>query len=199
MNQKTKTLTGLALFTAIVVVLQFVGGFISSLLPVGISLVLVPIVVGAAVYGPGAGAYLGAVFGVVVLICSATGVDKGGVVLWMAQPFLTAIICVGKSTVAGWAAGLIYRAMSHKNRTVGTVLAAIACPVINTGLFCICLAMFFQDILVSWAGGSNVVYYVLFGLAGVNFLVELAINLVLCPIIVRVIGARLGGTTPVSA
>ena len=64
---KTRTLTGVALFTAIVVVLQLVGAFI-RFGPFSISLVLVPIVVGAALYGPAAGAWLGLVFGLVVLI-----------------------------------------------------------------------------------------------------------------------------------
>lgn len=72
MNQKTKTLTGLALFTAIIVVLQLLGSFI-KFGPFSISLVLIPIVVGAAVYGPKAGAYLGGVFGVVVLIACIAG------------------------------------------------------------------------------------------------------------------------------
>ena len=63
----TRTLTGLALFTAIVVVLQFLGAFV-RFGPFSISLVLIPIVVGAALYGPLAGAWLGVVFGLVVLL-----------------------------------------------------------------------------------------------------------------------------------
>ena len=55
MNTKTKNMVGIGLFTAIVVVLQFLGGGFK----VGMfsfSFVLVPIVVGAAVYGWKAGA-----------------------------------------------------------------------------------------------------------------------------------------------
>ena len=63
----TKTLVGLGLLTAIVVVLQLVGSFI-KFGTFSISLVLMPIVVGAALYGVGAGAWLGFVFGVVVLL-----------------------------------------------------------------------------------------------------------------------------------
>ena len=67
----TRTLTGVALFTAIVVVLQFLGAFI-RFGPFSISLVLIPIVVGAALYGAGAGAWLGFVFGLVVLLVGGT-------------------------------------------------------------------------------------------------------------------------------
>ena len=67
----TKKLVGVALFTAIVVVLQLIGSGI-KLGPFSISLVLVPIVVGAALYGKSAGAWLGFVFGFVVLLTLST-------------------------------------------------------------------------------------------------------------------------------
>ena len=69
-NGKTRRLAGLALFTAIVVVLQLLGSFI-KVGPFAVSLVLIPIVVGAAVYGVKACAWLGFVFGVVVTIASS--------------------------------------------------------------------------------------------------------------------------------
>ena len=49
MNNKVKKLVGIGLFTAIVVALQLLGGGIKFGI-FSISLVLVPIVVGAAVY-----------------------------------------------------------------------------------------------------------------------------------------------------
>ena len=55
MNNKTKNMVGVGLFTAIVVVLQFLGGGIKFGM-FSISLVLVPIVVGSAVYGWKSGA-----------------------------------------------------------------------------------------------------------------------------------------------
>ena len=73
----------------------------------------------------------------------------------------------------------------------GSILAGIVSPVVNTGLFCLCLTLLFHDILLSWAGGTEVVYYILFVLTGINFLVELAVNLVLSTVIVRVVGARM--------
>ena len=60
-NEKIKKMVGIALLMAVVVVLQLLGSFI-KLGPVEVSLVLLPIVIGAAVYGPTAGAILGATF-----------------------------------------------------------------------------------------------------------------------------------------
>ena len=105
-HEKTRRLTGLALMTAIVVVLQLVA---SALVRVGVfapTLTLAPILIGAAIYGPKAGAYLGGVFGVVVTITCIIGWDAGGNALWNANPFLTALICIVKGVAAGLAAGL---------------------------------------------------------------------------------------------
>lgn len=66
MKVNAKKIAGVGLLTALVVVLQLLGSFI-KFGTVSISLVLVPIVVGAALYGVGAGAWLGGVFAVVVL------------------------------------------------------------------------------------------------------------------------------------
>lgn len=71
-TEKTRRLVGLSIFTALVIVLQLVATFVKiGSFPV--TLTLVPIVVGAALYGPRAGAWLGFVFGAVVLIACITG------------------------------------------------------------------------------------------------------------------------------
>lgn len=187
-SEKTRRLTGLALLTAIIVVLQVVATFI-KFGPFPITLALAPIIIGAALYGPKSGAYLGGVFGVVVLLACIMGWDAGGSVLWNANPFLTAVICLAKGALSGLCAGAVYRALSA-TPLLGSIAAGIVSPVANTGLFCLCLTLLFHDILVAWAGGTEVFYYILFGLTGVNFLVELAVNLVLSTVIVRVVSAR---------
>ncbi len=187
-SEKTRRLTGLALLTAIIVVLQVVATFI-KFGPFPITLALAPIIIGAALYGPKSGAYLGGVFGVVVLLACIMGWDAGGSVLWNANPFLTAVICLAKGALSGLCAGAVYRALSA-TPLLGSIAAGIVSPVVNTGLFCLCLALLFHDILVAWAGGTEVFYYILFGLTGINFLVELAVNLVLSTVIVRVVSAR---------
>lgn len=190
-SEKTRRLTGLALLTAIIVVLQIVASFI-KFGPFSITLALAPIIIGAALYGPKAGAYLGGVFGVVVLIACILGWDPGGSILWNANPFLTAVICLAKGILAGLCAGAVYQAISRGSLAsiAGAIAAGIISPVVNTGLFCLCLTLLFHDILVSWAGGADIVYYIIFGLTGINFVLELVINLVLSTVIVRVVSAR---------
>ena len=190
-SEKTRRLTGLALLTAIIVVLQIVASFI-KFGPFSITLALAPIIIGAALFGKGAGAWLGGVFGVVVLLACIMGWDVGGNILFTANPLLTAILCIVKGALAGLAAGAVFQAVSKKNMTGGSILAGIVSPVVNTGVFCLGLALFFYDTLVAWAGGTDLIYYIIFGLTGVNFLLELVINLVLSTVIVRVVKARRG-------
>lgn len=176
MNKQIKKMTGTALLMALVVVLQLLGG---SIPPVGgftISLVLIPIVMGAALYGPKTGALLGATFGVVVVIGCVTGTDVGGAMVFQANPILCILVVLGKGILAGLASGLVYAGLKGKNAVLAMVLAAAVCPVVNTGTFILCMAAFFMEVLAAWAGG-NVLGYVLSGLVLCNFVPELIINL----------------------
>ncbi len=185
----TRTLTGVALFTALVVVLQFVSSAV-RFGPFSITLALIPIVVGAALYGPWAGAWLGFVFGMVVLLSGD------------AAPFLTVnplgtiLTVLLKGAGAGLLSGLVYRALSRKNEWLGTILGAFVAPITNTGLFLIGCLLFFLPTITEWgtaAGFPNVGSYMIFGLVGLNFLVEALTILVLSPVIVRLV--KLGRTS----
>ncbi len=199
-TEKTRRLVGLSIFTALVIVLQLVATFVKiGTFPV--TLTLVPIVVGAALYGPKAGAWLGGVFGVVVLIACITTADPTGGLLWNLNPFMTALLCLVKGIAAGWVAALIYKALEKKNPTAGVICAAIASPIVNTGIFCAGLVAFFSDTFNEWMMGwvsstgneANPLLYIILVLVGVNFLIEMGINLVLSPIIERIIRLRRKG------
>ncbi len=192
MSDKTKNLVGIGLLTAVVVVLQALAlGIRFGVF--NITLVLVPIIVGVALYGYWAGAWLGLVFGVVVLFTDA------GAFLAVNVPG-TIITCLLKGVAAGLIAGLVYRALEKKNTLVGVISAGIVAPVVNTGIFLLGCMIFFMDTISGWAEGagySNAGSYMILGLVGMNFLVELAINMVLSTVIVRIIqiGRRSGVAT----
>lgn len=179
-------LTGLGILTAIIVVLQIVATFFPTK-PFAITLALIPIVIGAAVFGSGAGAYLGAVFSVVVIAMCIFGFDVGGAMVWNANPIMCIVVCMLKGTGAGFCSGLVYRAISKKSPTVGAIAAGVVSPIVNTGVFILGLLLFFRPVLETWAGGTDIIYYALITLTGVNFLVELGVNLVVNPVIVKVV------------
>ncbi len=182
-REQTKTLVLGAVFTALVVILQLMGSFI-RFGPFAISLVLVPIVIGAAICGVKIGAWLGFVFGFVVLV-------SGDAAPFMAiDVFGTILTVLVKGTACGLAAGLVYKALSKYNRYLAVVAAAVVCPVVNTGVFLVGCSVFFLKTITEWGvaeGFTNVAAYMFLGLAGGNFLFELASNIVLSPVIMRVL------------
>ena len=193
-TEKTRRMVGLSILTALVVVLSLLSLAV-KIGPFNFTLTLVPIVIGAALYGTRASAWLGGVFGFVVVITCITAFDQGGAVLWSVSPILTALVCMVKGIAAGTCAGLVYNAVSRKSVSGGVLSAAIVSPVVNTGLFIVALVVLFEPTLIEWAGlaGKNVVTYILTVLVGINFIIELALNLVLSSVIVRLIKYRMKG------
>ena len=188
-NGGTRKMTGLAIFTAIIVVLQVLCTFV-RFGPFSITLALAPIIIGTAMYGKGAGAYLGGVFGALVLITGLLGWDGGTVMLLMGiNPAGCILICLVKGIAAGFFAGLCYELLAKKNDKVGVLVSGIVCPVVNTGLFIVGMLVFFFDTLSGWAGGQNLLLYIIVGLTGINFLVELAVNIILSSGITQIIRA----------
>ena len=175
-------MVGIGLFTAIVMVLQFLGGGIKFGV-FSISLVLVPIVVGAAVYGWTSGGILGFAFGAAVLL-------SGDAAAFLAvDPLATVGVVLVKGIACGITAGLIYKLFAKVNMTVGVFAAAIICPVVNTGVFIACMLLFFKNVLSVWAGGVDLIAYILSGLVLINFVPELIINIVFSPAGQRILNA----------
>lgn len=182
-RQKTRRLTGVAIFTALVIVLQLLGSFI-KFGPFSISLTLIPIVVGAALYGPAAGAWLGFVFGVVVLV------SGDAAAFLVVSVFGTVLTVLLKGALAGFLSSIVYGLLRNVNEWVAAICAALICPVVNTGVFLLGCKLFFMDTISVWAqalGFDSVGRYMIFGLVGGNFLFEVLFNILLSPVIVRLI------------
>ena len=194
-NQKILRMVQLSMLIALVVVLQIISAMIP---PIGgmvsITLTLVPVVVGAILFGKKGGALLGFAFGLIVLINCITALDPGGNILWNTNAFCTLLICFVKGIAAGFFPAMFYQLVRGKDEQVGAgrkyvaaLVAALSAPILNTGLFVCGMLLFFKDTLYVWAGGTQVMTYILLGLAGLNFLVEFMINIILTPAIVRIV------------
>ena len=186
-HTRIRTLTGTAMLTAIIIVLQLIGSYI-KFGQFSISLVLIPIVLGAALFGVASGTWLGLAFGIVVLI-------SGDAALFMTiNPIGTVITVLLKGVLAGAASAAAYRLVEKKSRFAAVLLASFVCPVVNTGVFLLGCLVFFMDAIRDWAGAGNVLVYMIVYLVGINFVIELVINLVLNPAMVRLIeiGRKMG-------
>ena len=178
----TKMIAATGILTAIEIVLQIAGNFI-AIGPVSINLSLIPIVLGAILYGPVCGAFLGFINGVSVLFAPST------LAIFMPiNPIATIFICILKSTLAGLIAGLIYLPFKNKHQVPGSILAAMSVPVINTGLFAIGSLIFFKPFLEAVAVGfPNIYVALLLGVIGWNFVFEFAVNTIFSPGIARIV------------
>ncbi len=179
MNNRFSRLTALGMLTALVVVLQTAATFIRfGSFP--ITLTLIPIVVAGILYGVGSGALLGTVFGLVALVMVLTGADASGQMMLALHPLITSAACVVKGTLCGTAAAAVYRLVSRRNEKAAVIAAAAVCPLVNTGVLYLVLALCFDT---SWAA-------VLSAFMSVNFLLELAVNIVLPPAVLRIVTMR---------
>ncbi len=171
-----------AILTAIVIVFQLIGSFI-KFGPFSVSLVLVPIIIGAAMCGPKISTWLGFIFGVIVMFTDA----QAFIAISIPGTIITVLV---KGAACGLAAGLVYKLISKKNKYAAVAVSAIVCPIVNTGIFLLGCMVFFFDAIKEWGAGAgyeNAASYMILGLVGANFLFEMATNIILCPVIVRIL------------
>ncbi len=187
-NQKgqTEKLALMALLTALVAVLAYFGGFIKIGGLASISLTLIPVVLGGAIYGPLAGAWLGGVSGAVFFMTADAA-------FWFGLSIPGTIITVMvKGIMAGLCAGLVYKLLEKANRYLAVKVSAIVAPVVNTGIFLIGCLLFFTDTINAGASeeGMSVAAYLIIVFVGLNFVFELIANIILSPAIYRVLNIK---------
>ena len=182
-KMSTEKIVLLSLFTALVAILAYLGGFIKVGSLASVALTLVPVVLGAALCGPFSGAWLGLVSGVVFF-------STADAVFWLGLSIPgTLITVIVKGVAAGLAAGLVYKLLEGVNRYVAVVASAIVCPVVNTSLFLLGCRLFFMDAVRSTAEakGLSVFGVIIVVFVGWNFVFEVLVNIVLAPAIVRIL------------
>lgn len=167
-NNQIRKLTGIALFAALIIILQLVSNYI-TFGPISINLSLIPVILGSLIYGPIVGFIFGLVNGGLVLAAPSTQA------FFAINPVATVFVCLLKTGIAGLVCG--FMPMIFKNhKKVAVILGSFLVPIINTGLFAVGSLIFFMDLFGS-------VEYLLLGAIGINFIVEVAVNGLLSPTI----------------
>ena len=185
-RQQIKKLVGVATLTALVVGLQFLSNYV-SFGSISITLALIPIAMGAILYGPLAGLFLGAVMGAIVIAAPSTQA-----VFMPVNPAATIILCLLKTAIAGLVSGLLFKLFAFiakkqndvKKKKIlfaaGVIVAALVVPVINTGLFIVGASIFFMDLFGNFITIIDAVITT-------NFLVEFLVSAILSPALVTLI------------
>lgn len=176
-NNTARKLTLIGLLTALTAALSFVK---IPILGVSITLVLPVVVIGVALCGPIVGAWLTVIPNVVAIF------DAG--IFLVNSPVGCVFTILLKGILAGLVAGLIYKAMSEKHPIGAVTCAAIAAPIINSGVFFLGCYIFVWDDLVATAAEAGVgIGMLVLGLVILNGTIELILNVILCPTILRLI------------
>ena len=186
MNKKkfsTKFLVEMALLVAIILIMAFTPlGYIKTA-GIEITLIVVPVAVGAVTLGPAAGAILGGVF----------GLNAFGAMLLSINPFLAFLLYVPTRILTGWLTGLIYQGIRKTKipSNVSITIANLCCPLLNTTFFMSMLVFGFYQTeyiqsFVQTLGVSNPFLFVI-AFVGINGLVEA----VVCFIVGTAISAAL--------
>ena len=182
---KIKRMVGIATLCAIAFVLQFWIAGILPKLPIGggtaINLALIPVVVAAILYGPTGGLTVGLFLGGVTLLPGQGA--EGFYVNWY-MTLLAIILCLSKTGLAGFIAGLLFKLISKKNYYVAIYVAAIVTPCINTGMF----LLLYGVLIYIMSGDSYAATFVAVASAvWIAFLVELIINIVIAPALAQLV------------
>ena len=183
-SQHTRRLVTTAMMTTLVVVFQLLATYTAFFGPFSTAIGLIPIAIGACICGPLVGAWLGLVFGIVVLA-------SGGAALFFAFSIPGTVITVLlKGTACGYISGLSFKLLEPKLKFAAAVIAALLCPIVNTGIFLLGSAVFFMpyaEAIGELVGVDKAGFGVFIALAFGNFIIEVLMNGLLSPVFVRIL------------
>lgn len=181
---KLQRMVIIAVLAAIIVFLMLSGlGYIPTGFGFTITILMIPVAVGAILLGPAAGAILGGVFGATSLATCFLGMDALGVALLAISPWKTAIVCIVPRVLVGFLCGWIYRALCKIDRTkiVSYGAASVCAALLNTALFLTSLFLLFgsDPAVTQFTGGSPNLFLLIGTLGGINAIIEAAACLIL--------------------
>ena len=180
-KNQTLKLVMVAMLLGLTIVLQAIS-ITNPITATPLAMSFIPIAVGAILYGPKCGTFLGFLWSVFILVSGQASFYMGMNVVG------TLITVIVKGTLAGYLSGVLYLLLKKKNNTVAMIVAALACPIINSLIYRIGIVTFFHDYFlgnVDKSGKSPISYFIGWFLAG-SFLIEVGISTVLSPVVVRI-------------
>lgn len=195
-SKKIERMVVLAFLAALEVILML---FPISVGTISLNFGLVPIVIAAVFYGPAAGAAIGCVSGVVTMAQVLSAQSVFYTFLVETNAWAAAILCVVKTVAAGLLTGLVYKLFCKFSRfnTLNVIVSSAVCPIVNTGIFALGMltvfgkALMADAVISTWSTGG-LIALVFIVLIGINFFVELALNVVVCPAISKALFAVTG-------
>lgn len=178
----------LAVLVALLIVLQL---FASAIPMFGVTLnfSLIPIVLAGIFFGMWGGGLLGLISGLLTFLVTAVmGREPSTAFFFQASPVILTLTCIGKTTIAGLAAGFLYRVIAKKSALAASYVAAVVVALLNTGLYLLGI-VFMKDAASQYLGTeatAGAVFIAVFALVWLNFVLETVINVLFAPAICRI-------------
>ena len=174
-STKTIKMAQMAILIAIVLIMAFTPlGYLKTV-GLEISLITIPVAIGALVIGPGAGAILGCVFGLTSFY-QCFGMSAFGAMLLSINPLYTFLVCVPTRIMEGYLAGLIFKALIKvdKTKTICYFVGSLLTAVFNTVFFVGVLFLFFwnTDFIQSLNATGDNAFLFFIAFVGLNGVVE---------------------------
>lgn len=189
-KSNTRTLTQLGILTAIIVVMAFTPlGYIRTA-GLSITLLHIPVIIGAALMGPTGGMVLGGVFGLTSFF-QCFGLEAFGTTLMSLNPFATFVLCLVPRILLGLIAALLYRLFTQKAGKLAATLTGALATLCHTVMFMGLLTLFFYHTpfltnIAQTLGVSNVFSFIL-AFVGINGLLEIALAAVVSAALIPVL------------
>ena len=143
----------LAALVAIVFVMAFTPLGYIPMPGIKISLMVIPVAVGAILLGPSAGLVLGGVFGLTSVIQSMSG-DGLGPLMMQISPISNIIVRLPTRMLMGWLVGIIYLALKNsKASKLAIPVACVASPLLNTLFYM--STLFNRPEIQDWASAAS--------------------------------------------
>ena len=154
-NKHLLAMVKLAMLVALLMIFCFTSiGFLKIGI-VEITFNMIPVVIGAIVIGPAAGAFLGALFGA-ASFWQCFGQSTFGTLLFGVNPCFTVLICFVPRILAGLIPGLIFRAMTKKKDNIAAYFVSAAVgSLTNTVLFVGGFCLLFKDTMLGMASDNG--------------------------------------------
>lgn len=194
-TMNSKTLTQMALLTAIILLMAFTPiGYLRVGVGVEITFIMIPVVVGAILIGPGAGAVLGGMFGLTSFI-QCFGMSGLGAMLLQVSWFRTMILCFVPRILMGWLSGVIFKALYKidKTKLISFAVGSASGAILNTIFFVSAFGLLFYNTALGMAanGGVSVMSFLL-SFVTLNSVLECAACLILGTAITKALYKNFG-------
>jgi len=191
MNNKNSAsirfMSRLALLSAIILIMSFTPlGYLRTA-GLEITLLTIPVAVGAIVLGPSAGAFLGGLFGL-TSFAQCFGMSAFGAALLAINPVFTFIVCFFPRLLMGWLTGVIFAFLKKtlSNLSLGCTIASLCAPLLNTIFFMSTLMLLFSrtEFIMSMRGDMPLLPFVI-AFISINGLVEIPVCCIFSAVISR--------------